>query len=450
MVLHAKLATLMAVLVWLLPLSAVVAPATLSVVFKRFGPDTGTSAVPYFDLTTWVPDDSDMFADSLFNIEVVAAATFTGASQQTKKLIASVVYGGDIVIIPSPCSANCSYVVEFQAPTLSCESLGNTPDSTLAKNIDAAQPGYYSATREPVGRYPGDENLLLKNRLLINTYTSKLNPNGTTIDDPLLADIQNVLCTPYTANYTVKITFTNGRPEFTVQNLQLLTPLDESSAIMGGDEKGINHGTEAWPARGLIEGIYDVLLGRMDYTGEASQVVVNTTITSTRLAESVLLREQIYWRFRFVPDLHLAVEEIMHNLTLSLFSITDGTAEVVTLSYTTYLVFQYSRTTLIATYCAAAVATLLCLVVGLVALVRNGIASDVSFSRVLVTTRNPELDNITRGACLGGDPLPKDLGTTRLRFGELWGAPGEMVAGGAHAGFGTEGVTPLRKGEKYL
>lgn len=450
MIFHAKLATLMAVLVWLLPLSAVVAPATLSVVFKPFGPDTGTSAVPYFDLTAWVPNDNNTFAASLFNIEVIAAATFTGASQRTKKLIASVVYGGDIVIIPSPCSANCSYQVEFHAPTLSCENLGNTPLNKSVENIDLAQPGYYRATLEPVGRYPGDGDLLLKNRLLINTYTSKLNPNGTTIDDPLLADIQNVLCTPYNATYFVKITFTNGRPVFTVQDLQLLTPLDESSETMGGANGSINDGIKAWPARGLIEGIYDVLLGRMSYTGDLSQVVENTTITSTRLAESVLLSGEIYWRFRFVPDLHLAIEEITHNLTLSLFSFTDKTAEVETSTYTTRLVFQYSRATLLTTYCAAAVATLLCLVVGLVALVRNGIASDVSFSRVLVTTRNPELDKITRGACLGGDPLPKDLWKTRLRFGELWGTAGEEMAGGAHAGFGVEGVTPLRKGEKYL
>lgn len=441
MIQHAKLATLMAVLMWLLPLSAVVAPATLSVVFKQFGPDTGTSAVPYFDIQAWTPGSENMFTDSLFNIEVVADATFTGASQRTKKLIAAVVYGGDIVPIASPCSANCSYVVEFHAPTLSCESLGNSPVDIY---IDAAQPGYYSATLQPVG---SDENLTLKNRLLINTYTSKLNPNGTTIDDEHLADIQNVLCTPYNATYTVSISFTNSRPVFAIQHLQLLSPLDESASTMGEIRK---NGTAPWPARALIEGIYDVLLGRMDYTGDASQVVQNTTITSTRLAESDLLRGTPYWRFRFVPDLRGAIEEVMHNLTLSLFSIAEETAEVRTVAYDTRLVFQYSRATLVATYGAAAAATLLCLGIGLVALVRNGIASDVAFSRVLVTTRNPELDQIARGACLGGDPVPEELRRTKVRFGELWGMEDDEVAGSAHAGFGMEGVTPLRKGKKYL
>lgn len=204
-------------------------------------------------------------------------------------------------------------------------------------------------------------------------------------------------------------------------------------------------GAVAWPVRGLIEGIYDVLLGRMSYTMDQSQVVENTTITSTRLTDSVLSRS-IYWKFKFTKDLHRAIEELSHNLTLSLFSITDITTEAATLSTTTRLVFQYSRGTLIWTYSAAAAATLVCLIIGMAALRRNGIASDVSFSRVLVTTRNPELDRISHSACLGGDPFPEKLYQTRLRFGELWRAPDGT---GAHSGFGTEAVAPLRKGDLY-
>lgn len=448
MVFHAKIATLMAMLAWLLPLSAIVAPATLSIVFKPFGPYPGSHPVRNFDLKSWVldlPDDQNIFATSLFNLEVVADVKFMGASQRAKKLVAEVLYSGEIPLIPSPCSANCSYSVEFHAPTLSCQSLGNSPlNNSLVEGVDSARPGYYTATMEPVGRFLGDENLSLKNRLLIGAYASKLYPNGTAIIDQNIADIQNVLCTPFNATYSVNINFTNGRPVFIIHNLELLSELDESASIMN-ENGSLAQGTVAWPARGLIGGIYDVLLGRMSYTMDQSQVVENTTITSTRLADSVLSRG-IYWKFKFIKDLHLAIEELSHNLTLSLFSITDITTETATSSTTTRLVFQYSRATLIWTYSAAAAATLVCLIIGMMALRRNGIASDISFSRVLVTTRNPALDRISHGACLGGDPFPEQLYRTRLRFGELWRAPDGT---GAHAGFGMEIVAPLRKGDLY-
>jgi hypothetical protein len=50
---------------------------------------------------------------------------------------------------------------------------------------------------------------------------------------------------------------------------------------------------------------------------------------------------------------------------------------------------------------------------------QNGVASDTLFSRIMVTTRNPTLDRLSVGACLGGDPFPKDLTKTKLRFGVL-------------------------------
>ena len=79
-------------------------------------------------------------------------------------------------------------------------------------------------------------------------------------------------------------------------------------------------------------------------------------------------------------------------------------------------------------------------------------ASDTLFSRILVTTRNPTLDHLSVGACLGGDPFPKELRKTKLRFGVLMeDEPREGPLGRVeHCCFGTRGeTTNIVKGNNY-
>jgi hypothetical protein len=85
----------------------------------------------------------------------------------------------------------------------------------------------------------------------------------------------------------------------------------------------------------------------------------------------------------------------------------------------------------------------------------NGVASSIYFSQIMVTTRNPTLDRLSVGACLGGEPFPIDLRKTKLRFGVL---NEDDVDHGAevseqrieHCAFGTEAETkPIIKGKAY-
>jgi hypothetical protein len=62
------------------------------------------------------------------------------------------------------------------------------------------------------------------------------------------------------------------------------------------------------------------------------------------------------------------------------------------------------------------------IVVGSVSLSHNGMCSDTTFSKILVTTRNPTLDRVVMsypGVALGGDPMPKELERTELQFGVI-------------------------------
>ena len=91
------------------------------------------------------------------------------------------------------------------------------------------------------------------------------------------------------------------------------------------------------------------------------------------------------------------------------------------------------------------------ILIGMLALVKNGVsATDGSFMQIITTsTGSAILDKAAAGGCLGGDEsVPQELKDLRIRFGEMVGGGGaEMVK---RAGFGAEDeVTSLKKGEKY-
>jgi hypothetical protein len=118
----------------------------------------------------------------------------------------------------------------------------------------------------------------------------------------------------------------------------------------------------------------------------------------------------------------------------------------------TQMVYVYYRQSLWVGYAIIIFMTFLFMLVGAWSLYQNGVASDVLFSRIMVTTRNPTLDHLSVGACLGGDPFPKELTKTKLRFGVLLeDDPREGPLGKVeHCCFGTMGETKeIVKGGTY-
>jgi hypothetical protein len=88
------------------------------------------------------------------------------------------------------------------------------------------------------------------------------------------------------------------------------------------------------------------------------------------------------------------------------------------------------------------------IIVGAMALHRNGYCSDTTFSKIMVTTRNPTLDRIVMsypGVSLGADPMPKELEKLQLRFGVM--DTGEEAPLVKHTAFGlTEETTIFEDG----
>ena len=118
----------------------------------------------------------------------------------------------------------------------------------------------------------------------------------------------------------------------------------------------------------------------------------------------------------------------------------------------TMMVYVYYRRSLWIGYAIVIAITFAFILVGAWSLYENGVASDVLFSRIMATTRNPTLDHLSVGACLGGDPFPKELTRTKLRFGVLLeDDPREGPLGKVeHCCFGTMGETKeIVKGGTY-
>lgn len=111
-------------------------------------------------------------------------------------------------------------------------------------------------------------------------------------------------------------------------------------------------------------------------------------------------------------------------------------------------VYVYAPRKLLITYGTAVTVGFVMACVGFAALAINGVASDASFSTILLTTRNRSLDQLTAGGCIGGAPLPEELGKLRMKFGEVATATGEEGVG--HMAIGVEGeVTRIRKRGRY-
>lgn len=153
-----------------------------------------------------------------------------------------------------------------------------------------------------------------------------------------------------------------------------------------------------------------------------------------------------------VPNFPAAVEEEFAAIILSLLS-DSSLASRTNISTpcdvtATELVWNYKPFWLVLSYSLAVGSMCVAAVMGAAAFRRNGYSADMSFSSIVATTRNTDLDVLAEGISLGYSPLPKRFQSKRLRFGELGG---EMAGGVAHTAFGLEdNVTAIKVGKKYV
>ncbi|KAF7874063.1 hypothetical protein EAF04_002735 [Stromatinia cepivora] len=154
-----------------------------------------------------------------------------------------------------------------------------------------------------------------------------------------------------------------------------------------------------------------------------------------------------------------AIEDLSINITIGYLSspnLTNNNTEFRNITTSdTRNIYAYHPLYLILSYSIGFLFASLSGIIGLYSTYVNGVSHSNSFSTIMLTTRNADLDILARGKSLGSDPLPKSIKKTRLRFGPLVSKQGLEKTGPdgflRHVAFGLEGsVGELKKGGKYI
>ncbi|KAF4536060.1 Formylmethionine deformylase-like protein [Lasiodiplodia theobromae] len=436
----AKLLCLLAACMWCIPIVATITPATLTV---RSGLSNGTSLanvpLPAYgnELTgiTWV------------NFEGVGRVESTSAA--VDRLIAAT--SSSISVLPfTPPHPNASYSLDFYAPAIKCETLSAAAANNTIKLDDPSK--LRKAWNESMSN--GALNPLFEQLYIGNTMT--------VLDEYYIANhffIQtggpsgsNYSCHAWNASYTVDFLSVDGTLSSTITNLEHVTPLN-----INGSEVASDYAPGQIAYWALISALSDVIVTKVYFGSTNSLIGADTDIFKSGIPACPEIRNNkgsgsngfgdilSPWMCRngSVPR---AIEDLSHNVSLSLMSsaLFSNKTEVEVTVTSPQNYYSYNWRNLLYAYLAAAIVALACVAVGAHAYVVNGYSASSSFSSIMFTTRNADLDKLSVGQCLGKQPMPKDVKSTMLRYGVLRSSEGQTP----HATFGfRDTVVPLKKGD---
>lgn len=431
-----------------MPLIAIITPATLSVK-ASVKPQVMPSSVATVDLanaTSW-----GTFA---------GAGRVERAGSEISRLFHTVASSGSYLPSSAP-FPNASYDLSFWAPSYKCVNLSeavaqsNSLTPSASYNYSTLQSGW-DAEMKPVNgqSYAAVAPGFKSNALFIwsgpAAYVNSMN------DRPVYANAE-LVCQLYNTSYEVNMRFDNGIQSITPRSIRYLHLQDWDEGT------GSNSALDKKPAIAASYITYllfqDFLVGKLTIGVSGGLSVTGTSLMKTGLAGCAEIKDTVTTSqgiLGFNPGicrnktLGRAIEDLSSNFTYSLMAAAynlgrSNTTVPVTISAPRNF-YSYDKSTLLTAYLASLSVVLLWMGIGAFALWSNGITSNTSFSAILLTTRNADLDALAQGHCLGADPLPDEIAGVKLRFGRL--TRGEPAS---HAGFGVRGtVTAVEKGDKLL
>lgn len=433
LIVGAPLILVMAALTWALGLISILAPSTLVVTTKTFSSEQPCQ-VPAFgigsqsSLTVWEQASGG------------DRTPYGGPSPLMTKIAAQSMVGGSPTSFSSPCGQNCTYSTSFLGPAMSCDNESFAlAQAVLGSGVvhtnDGAEFSYYNAVSDT-------EHASMLWILQDQEPTSA---------DPLV-----LLCSTWNTTYDVNVTFKSGIPTYST----VTGNLTDAELV----DWGRNFETAAYvditinatmrralDMAAVRDALYDNLVGDISMrTDEQNAFVFNTSFVLSNLVDMTV--NESTSSFSLTKDLKSGIPELMRNITLSVMGTNNATSSTVCTSYTDELVYKYSPVWLLVPYFVGFFLSVLCAALGMYAIFVDGVSVEDGFSQILVTTRNPILDETSEGVCLTSSEA-KELKEQRVRFGELLYREGhaqEGSGGTGHAAFGLEGQTaPIQKGRVY-
>lgn len=366
----------------------------------------------------------------------------------------------------SPCVGwNCTWDVEFDGPWYNCSEL--TPLQFMLEKPVSMNHTYEQLAPEGNKIYFGYDDYPEYSRPQPNYNETELTEQGIFLQEPRIwfgytvnttrpaapgSEVANkwgselerrlVRCELQKAHYQAHFNYTNNRQNYTIEisGGVPINPQDDDDGI--GPLSKSYHEYSAYHSLGMLA--RSQVAGWMTRKDKFSPVLTFSPITQTKLVDVMTAYP--------LPDLKVQFEKLFEEIVITLFSedyLEISTRELVACEVTRYQNnFRYQRMSLWIGYAFSIMFATASLIVGGFSIIANGITSDTTFSKIMVTTRNRTLDRVVaayEGVCLGGDPFPEELEDTQLMFG--------VIDGGArkHAAFGTVGeVIPIKRGDSYV
>jgi hypothetical protein len=356
---------------------------------------------------------------------------------------------------------NCTYDISFQAPGYKCEEIANSsypvPDDKNAPfNTSVLAPVGSSLYKAAVDLndyanpqidtgddgmpkegppYPDLLGVFQSEPVLWIGYainqTDKPYPDG----DPFKEKWKTVhepkifKCVSYFTNYTFEMRYNDTNQITSRKERKFLEPLVDTTVSINPED---NTEYVASPDSNYVRPNAEVRRYKMTAAYHSMNALLRNFlrgeifykppyyVTKSDISETRLLDGQTSYA---VPNLMGQVQELMEDMLITLLSehhlVISSTESVPCEKSKTINVYVYHREGLWVGYAIIVVVAFLFILAGAWSIHLNGVASDTQFSRIMVTTRNPTLDKLAVGACLGGDPFPKELRETKLRFGVL-------------------------------
>ncbi|KAJ7511547.1 hypothetical protein B0H11DRAFT_1952073 [Mycena galericulata] len=409
----AREVVLIAGISWSLKLVVTFAPGTLSVQ-TDIKPTSAPCLVPTFDF------GSSALYDQLNS----ASKPYLQPSALAHRVVGGTLLGGQPFAPTCPCTGNCSYLTTVNAPAFNCTSgfpnasdltwgngSLNDPPPWVGGRFNAAPPVYYAP-----GMTDSSEDGYWD---FVAHYADAGNFLPTSTGT-------NFSCVSYNATYQLNYTFLGAVSTISIEHV---TFVQAASQMMLGnssqrdftfdDPDFVNNSMlephSAWfntttNYYALLFSLYSSLVGNITMYESGDSVNYRYSPTTLAVTQSDLATSaengNITW-----ADVAAGMESLLANITLSMLTIDPSQTSLPTCVHSNSLpFFSYNKHRLWLVYGVALGVTLVCDVIGIIALVHNRFGATADFTDFLATTRNPELNE--------GDLSPRTA-WIRLRYGML-------------------------------
>ncbi|KAF8594642.1 hypothetical protein BDV93DRAFT_549158 [Ceratobasidium sp. AG-I] len=377
----ARLALLIAVAAWLLPIATIFTPATLRV---KASDHTSSSdcIVPTIDLSNIT--DGGLLRTSNSN------GMYAGPAPAIQRFALQSLISGSFSNFPYTSSSfigtGTSYTINFTAPALRC-SVPSNPAPSNSSNPQ--QSIYWQATRLQMHDSTSGQDVPTIQVQYVST--------------PGSSALATTTCVPYLTNYGVMVAYNVTAQTISILNMTMTAV---ASRPVGGVIQVSVPNAVVTGAAAIVDATFNALIGSV--TRDQSGALLSPTSHAV-LASFAHASSQSTYTFDFVPR---NLEQLMNDVSLSTIGLGLNHIQTQCIKVDQVNVYVYEQGILISCYLAAVAIAVAILVVGLHALKQNGHSGDTSFSGVILSTRNPTLDL----ACEGGRDKLLEL---RVKFATL-------------------------------